>query len=82
MMTRPAEPVTLTPSEEAAVLAYLAAGSVKAAAHRLGLSASTVSNQIAGARRKAGVDTTAQLVAALGLRLGVRSLPPSANPNA
>jgi hypothetical protein len=46
-----------------------AAGSEKAAAHRLGLSHSTVKHHLANARSKVGAETTAQLVWILGPRL-------------
>lgn len=58
-----------TRAEADALRAYLDAGSVKGAAHRLGLSEQTVKNQLATLRRRLGVDTTAQAVAALRLRL-------------
>ena len=45
------------------------AGSEKAAAHRLGLSHSTVKHHLANARSKVGATTTAQLVWILGSRL-------------
>jgi hypothetical protein len=45
------------------------AGSEKAAAHRLGLSHSTVKHHLANARSKVGAETTAQLVWILGPRL-------------
>ena len=51
------------------VAAVLAAGSEKAAAHRLGLSHSTVGHHLANARSKVGATTTAQLVWILGPRL-------------
>ena len=44
-------------------------GSEKAAAHRLGLSHSTVKHHLANARSKVGATTTAQLVWILTLRL-------------
>jgi FixJ family two-component response regulator len=44
------------------VAAVLAAGSEKAAAHRLGLSHSTVKHHPANARSRVGAETTAQLV--------------------
>jgi hypothetical protein len=47
----------------------VAAGSEKAAAHRLGLSHSTVKHHLANARSKVGPETTAQLVWILGPRL-------------
>ena len=43
------------------VAAVLVAGSEKAAAHRLGLSHSTVKHHLASARFKMGATTTAQL---------------------
>ena len=51
------------------VAAVLAAGSEKAAAHRLGLSHSTVKRHLANARSKVGAETTAQLVWILAPRL-------------
>ena len=45
------------------------AGSAKAAAHRLGLSHSTVKHHLANARSKVGAETTAQLVWILAPRL-------------
>jgi len=51
------------------VAAVLVAGSEKAAAHRLGLSHSTVKHHLANARSKVGVATTAQLVWILRPRL-------------
>jgi DNA-binding NarL/FixJ family response regulator len=60
---------TATDRELAVVAAVIAAGSEKAAAHRLGLSHSTVKHHLANARSKCGVDTTAQLVWILGPRL-------------
>ncbi len=51
------------------VEAILVAGSEKAAAHRLGLSHSTVKHHLASARSKVGATTTAQLVWILALRL-------------
>ena len=51
------------------VEAVLAAGSEKAAAHRLGLSHSTVKHHLAKARSKMGATTTAQLVWVLAPRL-------------
>ena len=52
--------------------AVLDAGSEKAAAHRLGLSHSTVKHHLANARTKVGATTTAQLVWILGPRLPER----------
>jgi DNA-binding NarL/FixJ family response regulator len=60
---------TATDRELAVVAAVIAAGSEKAAAHRLGLSHSTVKHHLANARSKVGVTTTAQLVWILGPRL-------------
>jgi hypothetical protein len=51
------------------VEAVLVAGSEKAAAHRLGLSHSTVKHHLANARSKLGAATTAQLVWILAPRL-------------
>jgi hypothetical protein len=51
------------------VAAVLEAGSEKAAAHRLGLSHSTVKHHLANARSKVGAETTAQLVWILAERL-------------
>jgi DNA-binding NarL/FixJ family response regulator len=64
---RPAE--RATDREVVVVAAVLVAGSEKAAAHRLGLSHSTVKHHLANARSKVGVTTTAQLVWMLGSRL-------------
>ena len=58
-----------TDREVVVVAAVLAAGSEKAAAHRLGLSHSTVKRHLANARSKVGAETTAQLVWILGPRL-------------
>ena len=51
------------------VAAVLVAGSEKAAAHRLGLSHSTVKHHLANARSKVGAESTAQLVWILAPRL-------------
>lgn len=51
-----------TERELVIVAAVLEAGSEKAAAHRLGLSRSTVKDHLASARSKVGATTTAQLV--------------------
>ena len=64
---RPAE--RATNREVVVVAAVLVAGSEKAAAHRLGLSHSTVKQHLANARSKVGAETTAQLVWILGERL-------------
>ena len=55
--------------EVGVVAAGLVAGSEKAAAHRLGLSHSTVKHHLANARSKVGAVTTAQLVWILAPRL-------------
>lgn len=73
-----------TDREVGVVAAVLVAGSEKAAAHRLGLSHSTVKHHLANARSKVGATTTAQLVWILSPRLpepsrdGDQSGPPSA----
>ena len=67
MRDRPAR--CATDRELVVVAAVLAAGSEKAAAHRLGLSHSTVKHHLANARLKVGAETTAQLVWILGPRL-------------
>jgi DNA-binding NarL/FixJ family response regulator len=64
---RPAE--RATDREVRVVAAVLEAGSEKAAAHRLGLSHSTVKHHLANARCKVGAETTAQLVWMLAPRL-------------
>jgi DNA-binding NarL/FixJ family response regulator len=51
-----------TDREIGVVVAVLAAGSEKAAAHRLGLSHSTVKHHLANARSKVGAAPAAQLV--------------------
>jgi DNA-binding NarL/FixJ family response regulator len=58
-----------TEREIAVVAAVLATGSEKQAAHRLGLSHSTVKHHLANARSKVGATTTAQLVWILAQRL-------------
>ena len=58
-----------TDREVGVVVAVLVAGSEKAAAHRLGLSHSTVKHHLANARSKVGATTTAQLVWILAPRL-------------
>jgi DNA-binding NarL/FixJ family response regulator len=55
--------------EVGVVTAVLVAGSEKAAAHRLGLSHSTIKHHLANARSKVGAATTAQLVWILAPRL-------------
>ncbi len=70
MTRRPSRPASrATDREVVVVAAVLVAGSEKAAAHRLGLSHSTVKHHLANARSKVGADTTAQLVWILGPRL-------------
>ncbi len=56
-------------AEVSELKAVLVAGSEKAAAHRLGLSHSTVKHHLAHARSKVGAETTAQLVWILAPRL-------------
>ncbi len=58
-----------TDREVVVVAAVLVAGSEKEAAHRLGLSHSTVKHHLANARSKVGAVTTAQLVWILAPRL-------------
>ena len=58
-----------TDREVGVVAAVLVTGSEKAAAHRLGLSHSTVKHHLANARSTVGVETTAQLVWILAERL-------------
>ncbi len=58
-----------TDREVGVVAAVLVAGSEKAAAHRLGLSHSTVKHHLANARSKVGAVTTAQPVWILAPRL-------------
>ena len=58
-----------TDREVGVVAAVVAAGSEKAAAHRLGLSHSTVKHHLANARTKVGAATTAELVWILAPRL-------------
>jgi len=58
-----------TDREVGVVAAVLVAGSEKAAAHRLGLSRSTVKHHLANARSMVGAVTTAQLVWILATRL-------------
>lgn len=58
-----------TRAEIDALRAYLDSGSVRGAARLLGLNEQTVKNQLGTLRRRLGVDTTAQAVAVLGLRI-------------
>lgn len=60
---------TTTDPELAVVAAVLVEGSEKAAAHRLGLSHSTVKHHLANARSKVGATTMAHLVWILAPRL-------------
>jgi DNA-binding NarL/FixJ family response regulator len=70
MRRRPPRPAERATSRELDVVeAVLVTGSEKAAAHRLGLSHSTVKHHLANARSKVGAETTAQLVWILALRL-------------
>jgi len=70
MTRRPRRPAErATDREVVVVAAVLVAGSEKAAAHRLGLSHSTVKHHLANARCKVGAETTAQLVSILAPRL-------------
>ncbi len=62
-------PDRATERELRVVAAVLEAGSEKAAAHRLGLSHSTVKHHLANARLRVGATTTAQLVWILAPRL-------------
>ena len=58
-----------TDRELAVVEAVLATGSEKAAAHRLGLSHSTVKHHLANARSRVGAATTAQRLWIMAPRL-------------
>ena len=76
MTPRPCRPAArATDREVGVVAAVLVAGSEKAAAHRLGLSHSTVKHHLANARSKVGAATTAQLVWILAPRLPEPSHP-------
>jgi DNA-binding NarL/FixJ family response regulator len=66
---RPGPAKRATDREVSVVAAVLVAGSEKAAAHRLGLSHSTVKHHLANARSKVGARTTAELVWILAPRL-------------
>jgi DNA-binding NarL/FixJ family response regulator len=78
MTRRPTRhPARATDREVLVVAAVLATGSEKAAAHRLGLSHSTVKHHLASARSKVGATTTAQLVWILGERLPDPMVPAS-----
>ena len=68
-MLRPHQLLAIPDRELAVVAAVIAAGSEKAAAHRLGLSHSIVKHHLANARSKVGAATTAQLVWILAERL-------------
>lgn len=65
----PSSAGSATAREVRVVAAVLVAGSEKQAAHRLGLSHSTVKHHLANARSKVGATTTAQLVWILAPRL-------------
>jgi FixJ family two-component response regulator len=70
MTRRPSRPAErATDREVGVVAAVLVAGPEKAAAHRLGLSHSTVKHHLAAARSRVGAATTAQLVWILAPRL-------------
>jgi DNA-binding NarL/FixJ family response regulator len=69
MRRRSRRPARATDREVLVVAAVLETGSEKAAAHRLGLSHSTVKHHLASARSKVGAETTAQLVWILAERL-------------
>ena len=70
MTRRPSRPAErATDPEVVVVAAVLVAGSEKAAAHRLGLSHSTVKHHLLNARSKVGAETAAQLVWILAPRL-------------
>ena len=70
MTRRPSLPAErATDREVGVVAAVLAAGSEKAAAHRLGLSHSTVKHHLANARARVGATTPAPLVWILSQRL-------------
>jgi DNA-binding NarL/FixJ family response regulator len=63
MMRRSSRPAERATDREVGVVeAVLVTGSEKAAAHRLGVSHSTVKHHLANAGSKVGVETTAQLV--------------------
>jgi DNA-binding NarL/FixJ family response regulator len=59
----------VTPGELRALRAYLEAGSVKAAAHQLGIAESTLKNHMQTIRSKLGVKTTAEAVFVLYAQL-------------
>ena len=65
----PARPGRATDREVIVVATVLNAGSEKEAAHRLGLSHSTIKHHLANARHKVGATTMAQLVWILAPRL-------------
>ena len=70
MTRRPSRPAErATDREVVVVAAVLVTGSEKEAAHRLGLSHSTVKHHLVNARSKVGATTTAQLVWILAPRL-------------
>lgn len=51
-----------SPAELSAIRAYLETGTVKAAAHKLGLSASTIKFHLANARSRTGAKSTAEAI--------------------
>jgi DNA-binding NarL/FixJ family response regulator len=69
MTRRSRQPARATDRQLSVVAAVLETGSEKAAAHRLGLSHSTVKHHLANARSRVGAETTAQLVWILAERL-------------
>lgn len=70
MTRRPCRPAERATEREVGVVeAVLVAGPGKEAAHRLGMSHSTVKHHLANARSKVGATTTAQLVWILAPRL-------------
>ena len=70
MTRRPSRPAgRATDREVGVVAAVLATRSEKAAAHRLGLSHSTVKHHLASGRSRVDAETTAQLVCILAARL-------------
>jgi len=82
MTRRPSRPAgRATDREVGVVAAVLVAGSEKAAAHRLGLSPSTVKHHLANARSQVGATTTAQLVWILAPRLPEPSHPDEPHPS-
>ena len=68
-MTRSLEASVVTPAELAALQAYLDCGSVKEAAHALGVAPSTIKNHMQNVRSKLNARTTAEAVLILHDRL-------------